>query len=94
MILTLYYQITGPKHVNYTNMIAQVNLKEEVYIKLPRSLSQKYRKDMMLKSNTSLYGLCQAPKKIFEKLRDDLIEREFIQFEIDKCIFMKDVRFS
>ena len=37
----------------------------------------------------SLYGLRQAPKTFFEKLRDRLLEQGFIQSDIDKCLFMK-----
>ena len=37
----------------------------------------------------SMYGLKQAPKTFFDKLKAGLIEHDFVQSEIDKCLFMK-----
>ena len=44
---------------------------------------------MVLNLIKSLCGLKQAPKTFFEKLKAGLLERGFIQSEIDKCLFMK-----
>ena len=44
---------------------------------------------MVLKLIKSLYGLKQAPKTFFEKLKAGLLERGFIQSEMNKCLFMK-----
>ena len=37
----------------------------------------------------SLYCLKQAPKTFFDKLKGGFIERNFIQSEVDQCLFMK-----
>jgi hypothetical protein len=37
----------------------------------------------------SLYGLNQAPRTLYENLRDGILERRFTQSEIDPCLFMK-----
>ena len=44
---------------------------------------------MVLKLIKSLYGLRQAPRTFFEKLRDGLLEQGYTQSEIDACLFMK-----
>ena len=76
------------KQVDYTNAFAQAVLKEEVYIEAPRGFARSDGKDV-LKLNNSLYGLKQAPKTFYEKLRDGLLERGFVQSMIDPCLFMK-----
>ena len=63
-------------------------LKEEVYIEAPRGFARGDGNDV-LKLNNSLYGLKQAPKTFYEKLRDGLLERGFVQSMIDPCLFMK-----
>ena len=77
------------KQVDYTNAFAQADLKEEVYIEQPKGFARKDKLDMVLKLIKSLYGLKQAPKTFFEKLKAGLLERGFIQSEMDKCLFMK-----
>ena len=76
------------KQVDYTNAFAQAELAEEVYIESPRCFSRKDNKNV-LKLNNSLYGLKQAPKTFYEKLRDGLLERGFVQSMMDPCLFMK-----
>ena len=77
------------KEVYYTNTFAQANLKEEVYIEQPKGVARKDRLGMIVKLVTSMYGLKQAPTTFFEKLKVVLLECEFIQYEIDKCLFMR-----
>ena len=77
------------KQVDYTNAFAQAVLNEEVYIESPRGFQIKDGKDV-LKLNNSLYGLRQAPKTFYEKLRDGLLERGFQQSMIDPCLFLKE----
>ena len=78
------------KQVDYTNVFAQAELKEEVYIEQPRGFVRKDKKDMVLKLLKSLYGLKQAPKTFFDKLKAGLLERGFTQSILDPCLFMKD----
>ena len=44
---------------------------------------------MVLKIIKSRYGLKQAPQKFFEKLKAELLERGYIQSEMNNCLFMK-----
>ena len=78
------------KQVDYTNAFAQAAIQEEVYIEPPRGFGRSDGKDMILKLNKSLYGLRQAPKTFFDKLKDGLLERGFIQSDHDPCLFLKD----
>jgi hypothetical protein len=43
----------------------------------------------VLKLKKSLYGLRQAPRTFFEKLKQGLLERKLVQSQIDPCLFMK-----
>jgi len=47
--------------VDFTNAFAQANLKEEVYVELPRMFDSPNGSETMLKLNKLLYGLVQAP---------------------------------
>ena len=78
------------KQVDYTNAFKQAKLDEEVYIEPPKGFMRKDRKDQVLKLIKSLYGLRQVPKSFFDKLSAGLIERGFTQFNLDKCLFMKE----
>jgi hypothetical protein len=60
----------GHKKVDYTNVFAQSEMKETLYIEPPKLLAAKSGKDMVLLLLKSLYGLKQAPIKFYEKLRD------------------------
>ena len=50
----------------------------------PRGLRGGDKLPKVLKLLKSLYGLKQAPKTFFEKLKAGLLERNFVQSEIDK----------
>jgi hypothetical protein len=78
------------RQVDYTNAFAQADLKEEVYVELPRDFAASEPGEHVLKLNKSLYGLKQAPKTFFEHLRTGLMERGFKQSAVDPCLFMKD----
>ena len=77
------------RQVDYTNDFTQAELGEEVYIEPPKGFQRKDKKDLVLKLLKSLYGLRQAPKSFFDKLSSGLLERGFVQSNLDKCLFMK-----
>jgi hypothetical protein len=43
----------------------------------------------VLRLNKSLYGLKQAGHNWFEKLKAGLIDRDFVQSQVDKCVFYR-----
>jgi hypothetical protein len=55
----------------------------------PIDVSDENRRCYVLKLNKSLYGLKQAGYNWFEKLREGLIVRDFIQSQVDKCVFFR-----
>ena len=77
------------KQVDYTNAFAQAEINEEIYIEPPRGFGGVDKIPKVLKLLKSLYGLKQALKTFFDKLKAGLLERGFIQSKVDKCLFMK-----
>ena len=55
----------------------------------PTDVSDGDRRKYVLKLNKSLYGLKQAGYNWFKKLREGLITRDFIQSQVDKCVFYR-----
>ena len=77
------------EQMSYTITFDQVELKKKVFIEPPRGLCFKDGKDKVLKLIKNLYGLKKAPRALFEKFQDGLLERGLVQSEMDKCLFMK-----
>ena len=77
------------RQVDYTNAFVQANLKENehVYVALPKCFILSDRPEVVLKLIKSLYGLKQAPLRWFERLRDGLLKRGFVQSRLDPCLF-------
>jgi hypothetical protein len=90
IILTMVLQnIWATKQVDYTNVFAQAEMKETVYIEAPKSFGPKSGTYLVFLLLDSLYGIKQAPRTFYEKLRDGLLERGFTQSEIDPWLCMK-----
>lgn len=76
--------------MNYTYVLSQAEKQEEVYIKPPQEFGGADKLPNVRTLLKSLYGLKHTPKTFFvNKLKAGLMERDFIQSEIDKCLFMK-----
>jgi hypothetical protein len=78
------------RQVDYTNAFAQAELHEEVYVEQPKGFKLQSGTDKVLRLLKSLYGIRQAPRTFFLKLREGLIERGYTQSAIDPCLFLKD----
>jgi hypothetical protein len=90
MILTLVLREGwSTREVDYTNAFAQAELTEETYVNPPKNFAPGNGTDLVLHLIKSLYGLKQAPKTLFEKLRDGILQRGFVQSIHDPCLFMK-----
>jgi hypothetical protein len=76
-------------HVEYTNAFSQAELQEGAYVEPPKYFAPGNGTDLVLNLIKSLYGLKQAPKTFFEKLRDGILQRGFVQSIHYPCIFMK-----
>jgi hypothetical protein len=77
------------RQVDYTNAFAQAELNEEVYVEFPRLFGPPSGEDRVLELKKSLYGLRQAPRTFFEKLKAGLEERGWTQSVVDPCLFLK-----
>ena len=89
LLSTVLTEGWATRQVDYTNAFAQAELNEEVYLEFPKMFGPKSKANVVLKLIKSLYGLRQAPRTFFEKLRDGLLERGYIQSVNDPCLFMK-----
>ena len=89
LLSTVLTEGWATRQVDYTNAFAQADLREEVYLEFPKIFGPKSGASVVLKLIKSLYGLRQAPRTFFEKLRDGLLERGYTQSENDPCLFMK-----
>ena len=90
LLSTVLTESWATRQVDYTNAFAQAAINKEVYLEYPRHFGPKSRGDLVLKLLKSLYGLRQAPRTFFEKLRESLLERGYTQSQIDPCLFLKD----
>jgi hypothetical protein len=90
LLSTVLTEGWATRQVDYTNAFAQADLREEVYLECPKMFAPKSGANVVLRLLKSLYGLRQAPRTFFEKLRDGLIERGYTQSVNDPCLFMKE----
>jgi hypothetical protein len=80
------------KSINFVLAFSQADLDAPVYMELPAGVNPDNVSDgdlciYILKPNKSLYGLKQDGYNWFEKLREGLITRDFIQSQVDKYVF-------
>jgi hypothetical protein len=78
--------------IDFVLAFPQADLDVPVYMELPAGVnpvdvSDEHHSRYILKLNKSLYGLKQAGYNWFEKLREGLIAWDFIQSQVDKCVF-------
>ena len=83
------------KSIDFVLAFPQADLDIPVYMELPAGVVpaddvDENRRRYVLRLNKSLYGLKQAGHNWFEKLRKGLLDRGFIQSQVDKCVFFRD----
>jgi hypothetical protein len=66
LIMTIVFGL-ATRQIDYNNAFAQSDLKEDVYVEIPRGYG-KPEGDMVLKLNKTLYGLVQAPKAFYDHM--------------------------
>ena len=83
------------KSIDFVLAFPQADLDVPIYMELPSGVtpidepdsnSRKY----VLSLNNNLYGLKQGGFNWFEKLRAGIINRGFIQSQVNKCVFFRD----
>jgi hypothetical protein len=89
LLLTVLTKGWTTQQVNYTNAFAQAEIKEEIYVEYPRLFGSKSGPGKDLCLLKSLYGLHQAPRTFFKKLKAGLQECGWKQSDINPCLFLK-----
>ena len=77
------------RQVDYTNAFAQADIHEETYVEFPKFFESTNGEDYVLRLKKSLYGLRQAPRTFYEKLKQGFLERKWLQSTTDPCLFLK-----
>ena len=78
------------KGIDFVLAFPQAELEVPVYMELPIgfvSENDERRGKYVLRLNKSLYGLKQASYNWFEKLKGGLEDRDFVQSNVDPCVF-------
>ena len=83
------------KSIDFVLAFPQADLDIPVYMELPAGVTpieetDATRRRYVLRLNKSLYGLKNSGHNWFEKLRSGLVDRGFIQSQVDKCVFFRD----
>ena len=77
--------------IDFTNAFAQADIPsgEPVSIELPRYFkSDGGQHAVILRLNKIIYGQAEAARLWYEKLRNGLLERDFLMSKVDPCLFM------
>jgi len=72
--------------IDFTNAFVQAELKDPVWIHVPRGFRSTLQTKTCLKLNKSLYGLSVAPRLWFHHLLDVFLKLGFTQCRLDKCL--------
>ena len=75
--------------MSFNNAFVQADLKDPVWIHLPRAYKSKTTAPTCLQLKKSLYDFSIAPKLWYQYLRKGWIEDSFQQSALDECLFFK-----
>ena len=75
------------QQVDYTSAFVQADIKDDIYLEMPRGYREKGK---VLKLKKNVYGLRQAPLNFFLKLKQGLEDCHFVQSENDPCLFYSE----
>ena len=66
-------------------------ISEEVYVEQPPSFEDDKKPDHMYKLKKALYGLKEAPRAWYERLKDFILSKGFIMGKVDTTLFTKKI---
>ena len=76
--------------IDFDSAFVQAQLKDPVWIHVPRGFRSSEGDDMCLKLEKSLYGLTIAPKLWYEHLTSAILALGFSRSSYDPCLFYKE----
>ena len=76
--------------IDFNNAFVQAELKDPVWIHIPRGFSSTKTTKTCLRLHKSLYGLSVAPRLWYQRLRHALLDDGFTQSKFDECVFLKE----
>ena len=82
------------KSIDFVLAFTQANIKIPVYTELPTGVTtidetDSNRKCYVLRLNKYIYGLKSSEHNWFEKLRSGLTDGNFVQIQVEKCVFYR-----
>jgi Reverse transcriptase (RNA-dependent DNA polymerase) len=86
LILSTIYNLSSCQ-VDYTAAFVHAEVKEDIYIDMPRGFQKPGK---VLKLKKSLYGLRQSPRNFFEHLKSKFAKLGFKQAASDPCLFISE----
>ena len=86
LILSIHLNLSTAQ-LDYIAAFTQSDIKEDVYVEMPRGLREE---GYVYKLNKCLYGLRQSPKNFFEHLTSQMKGVGFEPSKADPCLFIKD----
>jgi len=87
LVLTVVLGLST-KQVDYTLAFVHAELKDEVYVRMPKMFE---KEGHVYRLKKSVYGLRQSPLNFFNTLKDGLEARGFKQMKLlDPCLFCSD----
>jgi hypothetical protein len=79
------------EHVDINSAFLSSDLKEEVYIRLPKECkiiwNEKNYAGKVVKLNKAIYGLKQSAKCLNDNIAKFLFDNKFIQSDADPCLY-------
>jgi hypothetical protein len=76
--------------IDFDSAFVQAELKDPVWVHVPRGFRSSEGDEMCLKLEKSLYGLTIAPKLWYEHLTSAIFDLGFKRSSYDQCLFFKD----
>ena len=73
------------------NAFLHGDLHEEVYMHIPPGFETNQTNGKVLRLHQSLYGLKQSPRAWFDRFRQSMLKRGYIQSNADHTLFFKQV---
>jgi hypothetical protein len=88
-VATIHDLPTGS--IDFVLAFPQADLDVPVYMEVPIGMDFDgcHRREMVLKLNKSLYGLCQSSSNWFKMLSKGLDDRGFVPSQVDQCVFFR-----